>query len=354
MRRIATALLCLASIYTFAQTEESTTKAKPFKHLDLAIEVGTTGIGIDFATPIVKNVKLRTGFTYMPKFECTIHFPIQFAESTDGSGLTQDEKFDKLSSTFNDFTGFNIDRNIDMIAKPTFWNFKFLVDVYPFRNKHWRVTGGFYLGPSKIGEAYNTTEDMTSLVSLSMYNKIWLKSINSQPLYGDFYVEDLQKIIENYGRMYSFQGYMNKYTEIVEGNSEGIIKSTEEINTLEPDEDGMMKAKAKVNNFRPYIGFGYEHDFGKDKQYSFGVDAGVMFWGGHPSIVTSNSYYYVHKYIDPENKREGDTWEKIQREVDLTRDVHGLPEGKVNDMVKTLKKFTAYPVINIRIARKLF
>lgn len=353
MRIIATALLCMAAMGTFAQTAE-TTKAKPFKNLDLAVELGTTGIGIDFATPIAKNVKLRMGFTYMPKYETTIHFPIQFSESTDGSGLTQDEKFDKLSETFSDFTGFSVDRDVDMIAKPTFWNFKFLVDVYPFHNKHWRLTGGFYLGPSKIGEAYNTTEDMTTLVSLSMYNKIWMKSISNEPLYGDVYVDALQNKVLEYGRMYSQQGYMNNSKEIVDGNSEGIIESTENVNTLEPDADGMMRAKAKVNSFRPYIGFGYEFDFGKEKQYSFGVDAGVMFWGGHPSIITSNSYYYVHKYNNPENPREGDTWERLQRDVDLTRDVHDLPEGKVDDMIKTIKKFTAYPVINVRIARKLF
>jgi len=338
MRIIATALLCMAAMGTYAQTAE-TTKAKPFKNLDLAVELGTTGIGIDFATPIAKDVKLRMGFTYMPKSEFTLHFPIQFADNASESGLTQDEKFEQLSNIFNDFTGFSVDRDVDMIGKPTFWNFKLLVDVYPFHNKHWRFTGGFYLGPSKIGEAYNTTEDMATLVSLSMYNKIWLKSVNYQPLYGEIYVDALQDKVRSYGRMYSQQGYMN---------------NTGEANTLEPDEDGMMRAKAKVNSFRPYVGFGYEFDFGKGKQYSFGVDAGVMFWGGHPSIITSNSYYYEEEYIDPANEILGTTTVRKNHDVDLTRDVHDLPEGKVDDMVKIIKKFTAYPVINVRIARKLF
>lgn len=339
MRIIATALFCIATLGAQAQTAETTTKAKPFGHLDLAVELGTTGIGIDFATPITNSVKVRMGFTYMPKFETTIHFPIQFAEGNAGSEMTQDEKFEKLSETFTNFTGFSVDRDVDMIAKPTFWNFKLLVDVYPFRNKHWRFTGGFYLGPSQIGEAYNTTEDMTTLVSLSMYNKIWLKSANLEPLYGDVYVDALQNKVLEYGRMYSQQGYIN---------------GTDEANTLEPDADGMMRAKARVNNFRPYVGFGYEFDFGKDKQYSFGVDAGVMFWGGHPSILTSNSYYYEEEEIEPDNPRAGTTIVRKNREVDLTRDVHDLHEGKVNDMVKIIKKFTAYPVINIRIARKIF
>lgn len=336
MRIIATALLCIATLGLQAQTAE-TTKAKPFKHLDLAVEVGTTGVGIDFATPVAKNVKVRMGFTYMPKFESTIHFPFQVGE--DASEDVQTERFNTLTGILNDFTGFEVDREVDMTAKATFWNFKLLVDVYPFNNKHWRVTGGFYLGPSKIGEAYNTTEEMTTLVSVGMYNNIWLKSANGEPLYQDMYVDAIQNKVLEYGRMYSQQGYIN---------------GTDEMNTLEPDDNGMMKAKATVNSFRPYLGFGYEFDFGKEKQYSFGVDAGVMFWGGHPGIKTQNSYYYEEEPIDPNDEKLGYTMVRKCREVDLTRDVYNLPDGKVKDLTDVIKKVTAYPVINVRIAKKLF
>lgn len=337
-----TTILSVTSIGAMAQSESLRTSTKFMEHLDIAVEVGSTGIGVDVAMPIFKDVQVRTGFTYMPKFESTLHFPIQIGESA--SQEEQDQKFQNLSDVLEGFSGYKVDNQVDMVAKPTFWNFKFLVDVYPFHNKKWFLTAGFYLGPSKIAEAYNTTEEMTSLVSVGMYNKMYLKAVNNEPIYNGYYIEALSEKFLSYGRMYSPQGTIKGLTEGDPGY----------VNGLEPDDNAMMKAKSTVNSFRPYIGFGYSFDFGKSMQYSFGFNAGVMFWGGHPSVLTSNSYYYVEDYIDPEDHRAGKATSRIQREVDLTRDVENLNSGRVKDYVDIMKKFTAYPVINIRLAKRIF
>lgn len=343
MKRIlAFTILCASAVGAMAQSETLRNSTRFMEHLDVSVEMGSTGIGVDLAMPIFKGVQVRTGFTYMPKFETTLHFPIQIGESS--SQEEQNEKFQNLSEVLESFSGYKVDNEVDMIAKPTFWNFKFLVDVYPFHSKKFFFTAGFYLGPSKIAEAYNATEEMTSLVSVGMYNKMYLKAVNDEPIYNGYYIDALNEKFLSYGRMYSHQGTMKGLTEDDPGY----------INGLEPDDNGMMKAKSTVNSFRPYVGFGYSFDFGKAKEYSFGVNAGVMFWGGHPSVLTSNSYYYVEDYIDPDDHWAGKRTSRIQREVDLTRDVENLHDGKVNDYVKLLKKFTAYPVINIRLAKRIF
>ena len=39
-----------------------------FNHMDLGLSISSTGIGADIAMPVGDYVRLRTGFTYMPKF----------------------------------------------------------------------------------------------------------------------------------------------------------------------------------------------------------------------------------------------------------------------------------------------
>lgn len=339
---LAITILCASAACAMAQSETLRTSTKFMEHLDMSVEVGSTGIGVDVAMPIFKSVQVRMGFTYMPRFESTLHFPIQIGENT--TQEEQESKFNNLADVLEEFSGYRVDNEVDMIAKPTFWNFKFLVDVYPFHNKKWFFTAGFYLGPSKIAEAYNSTEEMTSLVSVGMYNMMYLKALNDEPIYNGYYIEALNEKFLSYGRMYSPQGTIKGLTEDDPGY----------INGLEPDENGMMKAKSTVNSFRPYVGVGYSHDFGKTKQYSFGVNAGVMFWGGHPSVVTKNSYYYVEDYVEPEDPKAGKATTRHQREVDLTRDVENMNVGRVKDYVDILKQFTVYPVINIRLAKRIF
>ena len=52
-------------------------------HLDLGVTLGTDGIGIDLSTPVVKNwVNVRAGFTYMPRFNATMHFGFEAGDES--------------------------------------------------------------------------------------------------------------------------------------------------------------------------------------------------------------------------------------------------------------------------------
>ena len=331
MKRIiySIALLCAT---TFSATAQDT---KPFGNLDLGVTLGTTGVGFDVAMPVHDMVKLRTGFEFMPRFNMDLNFGV---ESFGEDGIAKGASIDRMSEVLYDLTGYKVDQNITMKTKPTMWNFKFLVDVYPFKNnKHWHVTAGFHWGPSKIGEAVNAIEDSPSLFAVGMYNHLydvayqdWVLGIptpiittnTTGPVYMDPMIE---KQLTSMGQMGIPLGtFTHDMTDAY-----GVEHKQGDTYYMEPNENSMVYADATTNSFKPYVGFGYEGRLIKgNDNYHIGFDAGVMFWGGTPSIIT----------------HEG---------VNLSKDVENIG-GKVGDYVKFVKGVKAFPVLNLRITRTIF
>lgn len=357
----------------FAQTDTGSSDKsirKIIKHLDLGVTLGTEGIGLDVAVPVVDNlVNVRAGFTYMPRFDATMHFGFEAGDET----MNQDERdqqFDKLSNMLYDMIGTRVDKEVDMVGTPKFQNFKFLVDVTPFRNKDWHLTAGFYWGPSRIAYAENAVYDATSLVATSFYNTLYDRVANSfnnlfsewetpymslggTNLYAD---EEIYSKFKGYGRM---KVQLGNYVD------------TGAPCYVEPNDENMMVAKVKVNSFRPYLGFGYGGRlFKNDDRYRISFDAGLMFWGGTPSILVNATDVVEDKGLGPlldENGNEilddnGNPY-MVQvreakmihntREIDLAKDVRDI-DGKVGDYVDVLKSFKVYPVISLRISRRLW
>ena len=307
-----------------------------FNHLDLGVTLGTTGIGLDAAMPVGDYVKLRTGFEVMPRFNYDMNFGV---ESFDGTGTSIDQStFNRMADVLYGLTGFKVDQNITMKGKPTMWNFKFLVDVYPFKNnKHWHVTAGFHWGPSKIAEAVNAQEDSPSLFAVGMYNHIydvayadWVLDIPT-PLIetettGAMYMDpNTEKAILSMGRMGIPIGkYSHDMTD-----AQGNVHKKGETYYMLPNENSMVTVEARTNSFKPYLGVGYEGRLIKgNDNYKIGFDAGLMFWGGTPSIITHDG-------------------------MDLANDVEDI-NGKVGDYVKLIKGVKAFPVLNLRITRRIF
>ena len=336
-------VICLATASLMAlplQAQNDTKDAKAFSHLDLSVTMGTTGIGLDLATPIISDIlQVRTGIEVMPHIEKRLHFDIQ---SFDVNGKVMETKFDKMADLLEQFTGYRADPQVDMVCKPTYWNFKLLFDVFPFRNKHWHLTAGFHWGPSKIGEAINSLEDVPSLMAVNIYNNIYDQAIQGLPIYQDFTLtgDQRRKLRDEYGRMGIRMGtYKNLYLTDVEfdddGNEMEVFRLDENGNkipmtyTMVPDKDCTVSAKAYVNSFKPYLGFGYGGNLSrKDDRYKISFDAGVMFWGGTPDIITHDG-------------------------VNLSKDVTDIG-GKVGRYVDLISGVKAFPVLNVRITRRLF
>jgi hypothetical protein len=168
---------------------------------------------------------------------------------------------------------------------------------------------------------------MPSLMAVTTYNHMYEKAIIREPLISveynghDFYFPDdpeikdeLKDIFLSYGRM---------------GVRIGNHVSDGSPYIMEPDEDSMVKAKVNTNSFKPYLGFGYGGRlFKNNDRYTVSFDCGAMFWGGTPSIVTHDG-------------------------TDLANDVRDIG-GKVGAYVDLIKVFKVYPVLNVRLTKKIF
>jgi len=337
-----------------------------FQHLDLSVSAGTTGIGIDLASPIGEYFQLRAGFDYMPRFTAKMKFDVmigdQPARQYDANGNRIETSFDRMQVMLHDFTGVTADDHVDMIGKPTMNNVKLLLDFFPFKNnKHWHVTAGFYWGPSKFAEAVNSTESMNSLIALSIYNNLYDKSNihingdengNHPPQYilqvpdpddpdGKMMPVSLDPQIEQrilaFGRMgfhlgdyvYYQEDEYNEMGEIMHHKGEKIEDGEVRPYIMEADENNMVRVQAKSNSFKPYLGIGYRGRLVKNRDdWKISVDAGVMFWGGKPDL-------YLHDGIN------------------LTEDITNI-KGQVGDYVDLFKKFTVFPNLSVRFTKTLF
>lgn len=288
-----------------------------------AADMGTTGIGFELESSLNEYLQVRTGFDWIPHFEYPMHFSIQVGNDSDpGYDEQGRSRFDRMAGYLQDMTGFEIDQQVDMIGEPSFCNFKLLVDVFPFKNKHWYFTCGFYAGPSTIGRASNTTEDMTTLLSVAMYNNMYDKiyDIENNPdseLDGVFLGMELPPMINdkilNAGRMGMHVG------DFPDGKPY----------MMEPDENNMVKAEMKVNAFKPYLGAGYRGLIDKkNDRLNFAADAGLLFWGGTPKV-------YTH---------------------DGTEIVQGLDNviGQVGRYTRLVKPLKVFPVLNLSVSYRLF
>ena len=356
MKKIVLAIFAACSI-NIAQAQEANTQStswfkenKVFQNLDVSVTAGTTGIGIDVASKIGDYVQLRAGYEFMPRFNTSILFPVEVggepAELYDEFGNRIESRFDRLSKVLTEVTGFQVADKVDMLGKPTVNNFKFLVDVFPFKqNKHWHVTAGFYWGPSQFAYAENSTQAMTSLVAVGLYNSMYYHAINDLPIYEGATVitEKMRDKFISYGRMgfpigeftrdiygYYSQDVYDDYGDIIHHAGDyGLLYSKGEIFNLEPDVDGMVKVRAKANSFKPYLGFGYGGRLLKNRDdWKVSFDAGAMFWGGTPDLYTHDG-------------------------INLTKDVTNVT-GKVGDWVDFIGGLKVYPVLSVRFTKTIF
>ena len=92
---------------------------------------------------------------------------------------------------------------------------------------------------------------------------------------------------------------------------------------LEPNSDGFIDGKLKVNKVKPYLGIGIGRGVPK-RRVGFKCDLGVVFWG-KPSVYCND--IQIH---DTDAGGDGD------------------------EVMKIISKFKVYPVLNFRICGRIF
>ncbi len=285
MNRIYSKIICavcaLMPIATHAEGSKLISDMKAhnvFNTIELAANIGTTGLGLEIASPMTEWAKLRVGVDFMPKFKRNLEFGI---ENYIGNEIG--DNFDRINNMLTSLTGNSVSETVNMTSKPSMNTFRLLVDVYPFKaNKHWHITAGFFVGGNSIGTTINNPDEMASFLSLKIYDSLYhtctsedfLQHPEDYPIFG-FLTFDK----ENAGM---FQEKM------IEMGQLGIYVGDKEDGTpcmLLPDEDGIFQMKTVVNRFRPYLGFGYGGNLSRDGKWQASFDAGVQFWGGVPKLT---------------------------------------------------------------------
>ena len=337
--------LSLLGVFSFAEAQ-----TKAFSHLDVGETVGSMGIGIDIGTPLCDYVQVRTGFTYMPRFSIKSHFRVET-----GSGMPVSQSgMEKVTKMIGQITNMQVDDQVDMNLRPKFTQFKFMVDVFPFKqNKHWRATVGFFAGKSRIGIAENATEDAPTLLGVAMYNYFYVNSCRQESMFGDIQMGQTQLPNVQLDATYLAKGMMGMPIGHFADGSKAM---------LVPDSKGMVVAEMQVSKFRPYVGVGYETAMSKDHRWRFALDAGVMMWGGRPKVYVDNVYKIDTDNVDPDNYRydivrpNADESDFVVDEpldhVDLVGDLTGI-NGKVGDMVKAVSHLKCYPNLNITFSYRI-
>lgn len=382
MKRISTVLLGLGlAATTMAQEpslsyiddgECSITRNGIFNHVDAAFTVGTTGFGFDIATPVTNWLRLRAGGTFRLSKKYTATLSTEIAENIPEEEQTR--RFEKLSGLMTSFMGTAPTRTVELEGSEKMNQFKFLVDVYPFKNnRHWRVTAGFYYGTGTIISGHNTPLSVNTLAAVSSYNMMYDLARQGEFMdmteLGIRIDDDMERLIAdkicswgattdaNGNSTYAEYGIsmpIGTYAHDIIAqqdiyDSKGnviyrkgeVIRKADETVRLTPDKDDMIRTEVKVNKFKPYLGLGYEFFASKDKRSSIGIDAGVLFWGGSP---------VVELQLPVGLDKNGDI---MTQSIDLVRDVNNVP-GDLGDHVKTAKNYTVYPEISIRFARRLW
>ena len=350
---LLTALFSIGTV-AYGQDAMSVKPTKAWSHLDLSLTTGSTGLGLDVSMPISNVFSVRGGYAFMPHFTHTMHFGVEVGDDPD---LSQ-QRFDKLAGLLEGLTSNKVDNVVDVVGKPTYWNWKLMVDMKPFRNKHWHLTAGVYYGSREVAQAVNAIEEMPSLMAVSIYNTMYYRVQNGDPMMvvGEmaFDIPEIRDKINEWGKMSILIGEYSHdvpYKEDVVNSKGEFIDDeyypagtyvyhrandpddpqyrTGDPYRVVPDENSMVKAWAYANRLKPYLGFGYGGRLLKnDDSWQVSFDCGAMFWGGVPEIIMHDG-------------------------TDLVNDVQNV-RGKVGDYVDIIKKIKFFPVLNLRITKRLF
>ena len=146
---------------------------------------------------------------------------------------------------------------------------------------------------------------------------------------GTYYTEDFDEV-----------AYRHRKGEIRYRKGEVVHKAGDQMRVV-PDDENMVTVKAKANSFKPYIGIGYTLPLKRDHRTQISVDAGIMLWGGKPSINFDTPLGI---------NAAGET---VYHTVDMVRELNNLPRG-VQNYVNRISNYPVLPEITLRISQRLW
>ena len=238
------------------------------------------GASIEMALPVTPYLAVRGGYNFM-------------------NNLKGSNRFNMVEHGSANHYLPNIPRKVELESKLKLSAAHVLVDLYPSKNSSFHFTGGAYFGSDNIVRAYNKDkEDIAALKSVYEFNN----RIGSY----EFVPDDL-------------------------GGSVGVmVNGTERVGLemgdylLEPDKNGQIDVRIKVQKVRPYVGLGFGRAVPMKHRVACAFDMGLMIWG-KPEVYLNN-----------------------KKATDI-----GL-DGKDDNFLKSVSKVNVGPIISFRVSGRIF
>ena len=296
--------------------KEYWSKGNTFKHLEVSVTLGTTGLGIDVAAPICDFLQVRLGYDYMLPFKRKFEMPLagggEAARVYDETGNRKVTKFNEIQNYIYEQSGYDLEESIPMDAKITMNNLKLLFDFYPLAyNKHLHVTTGVYWGPSQFAKAEKGSGADVTLSYMASYNNQYEQAAADDP-------------IKKYGRLDLYPGdYDHDFV------TKGVMHKKGTPYLTQPTENGAVTIHAKSWSVKPYLGIGYTGRLIKSRDdWKVSAALGVMIWGGTPLQETHDG-------------------------TDLSSKVCNI-KGTMGHSIALVEAIKVYPVLSVRLAKTLF
>lgn len=131
-------IVCVGSTRLSAQNESGI-----FNSLAVGASVGTTGIGVDVASPIGNYVALRAGVSFMPNITFNTNVDVDIEATAIG----------------------NVPSSMDVEGALKRASGDVLVNVYPFRSVGFFVCAGAYFGGNKLVKIDGHSEDLAGKIA---------------------------------------------------------------------------------------------------------------------------------------------------------------------------------------------
>jgi len=234
-----------------------------YGHLSLGLElISTTGAGVELAAPLGSHFALRGGFSLLP-----YTYKTTFGVNVDESIINEiDDALNAHPATVAELAQMglptraeDVNTDVNLTASLNLANGKFLFDYYPWARYSFHLTGGVYIGSSRLVKLEGAMAQVNEFLNVLKTNG--LKDNDGIDFVDKTYIIDEEK------------GYQ------LSGND---LKD--------------MTVALKINSVKPYFGLGFGRATPKSRVgVSFEIGA---FYQGTPQIVSENKN--IQKLIDGE------------------------------------------------------
>ena len=243
-------LFSIAAMMLFAPLiaqEKEQSEMRFWKHLTLGGEIGTMGIGMELATPLHPNIRLRAGIVALPftsTFADNSHQDLLKVVSVKGNSydymVARDERIMKaLLAGWMPYRSSSFPDIVDIEEKQLRIEGKVLVDFYPKNGSWFYFTAGAYIG------------NMAQWRMKGEIDPIYAKAVS---VVNDYLPEDDKM------RLLSCSSSPNYYSEVEVGS------------------DGKIDYSYRVLPVKPYVGIGFGRMLPKRK-LGCHFDLGVLYRG---------------------------------------------------------------------------